>query len=135
MGEWSAARPGRKLHAGKTRYPFHRRLGGPQDQSGRPENFVPHRDSIPDRPARSSVVIPTELLRPLTTIIRYINKPVTIVSITRGHIRIQVRSNLFIGLRSVSFCPAAYTMCSVQDSTLNLCVDVMEIYFGLKNSV
>ena len=26
-GEWSAARPGRTLPAGKTRYPFYRRLG------------------------------------------------------------------------------------------------------------
>ena len=29
-GEWSAARPGRTLPPGKTRYPFYRRLGGPQ---------------------------------------------------------------------------------------------------------
>jgi len=27
-GEWSAARPGRILPPGKTRYPFYRRLGG-----------------------------------------------------------------------------------------------------------
>ena len=37
----------------KTRYPFYRRLGGPQGRSGRGENLVPHRNSIPDRPARS----------------------------------------------------------------------------------
>ena len=32
-----------RLHfnPGKTRYPFYRRLGGPQDRSGRPENLVP----------------------------------------------------------------------------------------------
>jgi hypothetical protein len=29
-GEWSAARPGRTLPPGKTRYPLYRRLGGPQ---------------------------------------------------------------------------------------------------------
>ena len=52
-GEWSAARPGRTLPPGKTRYPFYRRLGGPHGLSGRAENLVPHRDSIPDRPARS----------------------------------------------------------------------------------
>ena len=40
-GEWSAARPGRTLPPGKTRYPFYRRLGGPQDRSGRAENLVP----------------------------------------------------------------------------------------------
>ena len=34
-GEWSAARLGRTLPPGKTRYPFHRRLGGPQGRSGR----------------------------------------------------------------------------------------------------
>ena len=39
-GEWSAARPGRTLHPGKTRYPFYRRLGGPQGRSGRAENLV-----------------------------------------------------------------------------------------------
>jgi len=60
-GEWSAARPGRTLPPGKTRYPFHRRLGGSQGRSGRTEKSRPYRDSIPDRPARSSVAIPTEL--------------------------------------------------------------------------
>jgi len=52
-GEWSAARPGRTLPPGKTRYPLYRRLGGPQDRSGRGAKPRPHRDSIPDRPARS----------------------------------------------------------------------------------
>jgi len=40
-GEWSAARPGRTLPPGKTRYPFYRRLGGPQSRSGRAENLAP----------------------------------------------------------------------------------------------
>jgi len=40
-GEWSAARPGRTLPPGKTRYPFYRRLGGPQGWSRRAENLVP----------------------------------------------------------------------------------------------
>ena len=40
-GEWSAARPGRTLRPGKTRYPLYRRLGGPQGRSGRAENLVP----------------------------------------------------------------------------------------------
>ena len=52
-GEWSAARPGRTLPPGKTRYPFYRRLGGPQGRSGRGGKSRPHRDSIPHRPARS----------------------------------------------------------------------------------
>ena len=60
-GEWSAARPGRTLPPGKTRYPFHSKLGGPQGQSGRAEKSRPHRNSIPDRTACSSVTIPTEL--------------------------------------------------------------------------
>ena len=51
-GEWSAARPGRTLPPGKTRYPLYRRLGGPQDRSGRAEKSLPHRYSIPARPAR-----------------------------------------------------------------------------------
>jgi len=42
-GEWSAARPGRNLPPGKTRYQFYRRLGGPQGRSGRAENLVPTR--------------------------------------------------------------------------------------------
>ena len=40
-GKWSAARPGRTLPPGKTRYPLHRRLGGPQGRSARAENLVP----------------------------------------------------------------------------------------------
>ena len=40
-GEWSAARPGRTLPPGKSRYPFYRRLGGSQGRSGRAENLVP----------------------------------------------------------------------------------------------
>jgi len=39
-GEWSAARPGRTLTPGKTRYPFYRGLGGPQGRSGRAENLA-----------------------------------------------------------------------------------------------
>jgi len=50
---WSAARPGRTLPQGKTRYPFYRRLGGAQGRSGRAEKSRPHRDSITDRPAHS----------------------------------------------------------------------------------
>jgi len=40
-GECSAARPGRTLPPEKTRYPFYRRLGGPQGRSGRAENIIP----------------------------------------------------------------------------------------------
>ena len=40
-GEWSAARPGHTLPPGKTRYPFYRRLVGPQGRSGQAENLVP----------------------------------------------------------------------------------------------
>jgi hypothetical protein len=39
-GEWSAARPGRTLSSGKTRYPFYWRLGGPQGRSERAENLI-----------------------------------------------------------------------------------------------
>ena len=39
--EWSAARPGHTLPPGKTRWPFYRRLSGPQDRSGWAENLVP----------------------------------------------------------------------------------------------
>ena len=40
-GEWSAARPGRTLPPGKTRYPYYRTLGGPQGRSGQVENLIP----------------------------------------------------------------------------------------------
>jgi hypothetical protein len=40
-GEWSAARPGRTLPPGKTRYPLYMRLGGPQGRYGRTENLAP----------------------------------------------------------------------------------------------
>ena len=40
-GEWSAAGPDRTLPPGKTRYPFYRRLGGPQGRSIRAENLDP----------------------------------------------------------------------------------------------
>ena len=40
-GEWSAARPGRTLPPGKTRYPLYRRLGVTQGRSGRAENLAP----------------------------------------------------------------------------------------------
>ena len=39
-GEWSAAHPGRTLPPRNTRYPFYRRLGGPQGRFGRTENLV-----------------------------------------------------------------------------------------------
>jgi len=62
--EWSAARPGRSLAPGKTRYPFYRRLGGPQGRSGRAENLVPTWIRTRILSARSSVAIPTELPGP-----------------------------------------------------------------------
>ena len=40
-GEWSAARSGRTLPTGKTRYLFYKRLGGPQGRSGQAENLIP----------------------------------------------------------------------------------------------
>ena len=39
--EWSAARHGRTLPPGKTRYPFYGRMGGPQGRSGLAVNLVP----------------------------------------------------------------------------------------------
>jgi len=40
-GGWSAARPGRTLPPGKTRYQFYRRLGWPQGRFGWVVNLVP----------------------------------------------------------------------------------------------
>ena len=52
---------------GKTRYQFYRRLGGPQGRSGRAESLVPTGFRFPDRPARGSVAILTELPGPQVT--------------------------------------------------------------------
>jgi len=52
-GEWSVARSGRTLPQGKTRYLLYRRLGGPQDRSGRAENLVP--TGIRSRPVQPVV--------------------------------------------------------------------------------
>ena len=40
-GECTAARPGRSLPPGKTRYPLYRRLGGPHGQSGQVQKVSP----------------------------------------------------------------------------------------------
>jgi len=51
--EWSAARPGRTLPPGKDQVPILQEAGwapGPVWTGGKSR---PHRDSIPDRPARS----------------------------------------------------------------------------------
>ena len=66
-GEWSAGRPGRTLPPGKTRVPNLQEAGwalGPVWTDGKSR---PHLDSIPDRPALSSVAIPTELPGPRVT--------------------------------------------------------------------
>jgi len=62
VGEWSAARPGRNLAPGKTRYSFYSRLGGPQGRSGRAENIVP--TGIRSRTVQPVVTIVTELPDP-----------------------------------------------------------------------
>jgi hypothetical protein len=63
--EWLAARPSRNLPPVKTRYPFYRRLGGPQGRSGRAENpdgtRYPSMKSVDRDPAsRSSLTVPSE---------------------------------------------------------------------------
>ena len=78
-GEWSAARPGRTLPPGKTRYQSTARphfspgkdpvpilqeavcAPGPVWTGGKSR---PRRDSVPDLPTRSSVAMPTELPGP-----------------------------------------------------------------------
>jgi len=61
-GEWLAAPSGRNLPPGKTRYPFYRRLDGPQGRSGRAENLVA--TGIRSRTVQPVVSIPTELPGP-----------------------------------------------------------------------
>ena len=73
-GEWSAARSSRTLPPGKTRYPFYRRLGGPQRRSGRAENLVP--TGIRSRTVQSIVSRYTEWATgPTWTPVPNINEP------------------------------------------------------------
>ena len=46
-GEWAAARPGRTLPPGKTRYPFYKRPSVPNGRSRRAEYLIP--TGIPSR--------------------------------------------------------------------------------------
>ena len=82
-GEWSAARPGRTLPPGKDQVPNVHEAGwvpGPVWTGGKSR---PYRDSIPDRPARSSVAIPTELPCPHIKII-YFYIPYALSSLSRN---------------------------------------------------
>jgi len=67
-GEWSAARPDRTLPPGKDPVPFLQEAGWAPGTVWTGRKTRPNRDSIPDRPARSSVAIPTELPGPLLKI-------------------------------------------------------------------
>ena len=51
--EWSAARPGRTLPPGKDPVPILQEAGWDPEPVWTGEKSRPHRDSIPDRPARS----------------------------------------------------------------------------------
>jgi hypothetical protein len=71
--EGSASRPGHSLPPGKTQYPLYRRLGVPQGRSGQVRKIsLPTGNQSPDRPARSSVAIPTELPSPQKRFIKCI---------------------------------------------------------------
>ena len=63
-GEWSAARPSRSLPPGKDPVPILQEAGWAPGLVWMGGKSRPHRDSIPDRPARGSVAIPTELPGP-----------------------------------------------------------------------
>ena len=82
-GEWSTARPGRTLPLGKDPAPILQEAGwapGPVWTGGKSR---PHRDSIPDRPVRSSITIPTELPGPQISFVKPRKTP------HRLHINIQ----------------------------------------------
>ena len=80
-GEWSAARPGRTLPPGKTRYSLYRRLGGPQGRAGRAENLVP--TAIRSRTVQPVVSRYTDGATPPTLIkmIRLDNLPVCFITL------------------------------------------------------
>jgi len=66
-GEWSAARPGRTLPPERPGTHFTGGWVGPGAGLDGREISSPPEFSIPDRPARSSVAIPTELPGPQTS--------------------------------------------------------------------
>jgi len=85
-GEWSAARPGRTLPPGKDPVPILQEAGwaaGPVWTGGKSR---PHRDSIPYRPARSSVAIPTELpgLRVIPLIVTFLRYLTSVSAVCRA---------------------------------------------------
>ena len=67
--EWSAARPGRTLSPGKDQVPNLQEAGWATGSVWTGGKSRPHWDSIPDRPARSSVAIPAELPGPLKSVL------------------------------------------------------------------
>jgi len=112
-GELSAARSGRTLPSEKTLYPFYSRLGGPQGRSGRTENLVPHRDSIPDRPARSQSLYRLSYRAPVYIYIYiyiyiYTHTHVGLV-VAGGWMNIEVRLNVTIFYHSIGYYGFTYT--------------------------
>jgi hypothetical protein len=88
------------LPQGKTRYPLCRRLGGPQGRSGQVRKISsPTGIRSPDRPARSSVAIPTELPGPHQQTVTFINssdqniRPLHNLVIDTKPIQRQIRSH------------------------------------------
>jgi hypothetical protein len=71
-GEWSAARPGRTLPPGKTRYTLYRRLGGPQGRSGQareispPPGFNPW--TVQTIVSRCTTELPSQLLKRISVV-------------------------------------------------------------------
>jgi len=82
-GEWSAARPGRTLRPGKDPVPILQGAGwapGPVWTGGKSR---PHRDSVPEPPARISVAISTELPGPHPLIVLRLKKDYRYISTSR----------------------------------------------------
>jgi len=94
-GEWSAARPGYTLPPGKTRYPFYRRLGGPQGRSGRAENLVP-------------TVIQSRTIQPIVS--RYTDWA-TQPTHTHTHIYVNIYIYIYIYQLKQSAYPSMHVIC------------------------
>ena len=73
-GEWSVSTPRPHFTPGKDPVPILQDAGWAPGPVWTGEKSRPHRDSIPDRPARSSVAIPTELPGPQFVHILVYNK-------------------------------------------------------------
>ena len=126
-GEWSAARPGRILPLGMTRYPFYKRLGGAQGRSGRAKNLAP--TEIRSRTVQPLAQSLYRLSYPAHNQIRSFQKPLLRLNVLR------CTHDLYQWVQSVP-CLCAAKLCygTVLMWIVLFCVNLWWLYKQLYNS-